>query len=107
MLRSPVMLRVARIFVVGADENFAVGDGDIAVALRAELGGPFEILDALGIDFLGAGLEFDLAESRGQTFLGRIHVAHRSRPPHRGQSAAESSKSKHQIARTKNESKCL
>ena len=66
---------VARRFVVGADENFAACDRHVAVALRAELGDPLEVLDCVRADVVRAGLELDLAERIGQTALGRIHVA--------------------------------
>ena len=39
-----LVLRVAHRVVVGTDENLAVGDGRVAVALRAELGYPLDVL---------------------------------------------------------------
>ena len=69
---------ISRRFVVRADENLAASDGDVAVALRAELGDPFEILDGVGADVVRAGLELDLGEYMLRMFL----------PPHCGQSAA-------------------
>src|SRR5207302_9285359 len=70
-----LMLRVARIFVVGADEDFAVGDDNIAVSLRTERGHPLDVFGGFHVDLFGAGLGLAGVEAVGQTFGGRIHVA--------------------------------
>ena len=59
-----LVLFVARILVICADVNLASGDRHIAVALRANLRHPLEVFGAPRIDFLGAGLEFNLAIDR-------------------------------------------
>src|SRR6185295_9475653 len=75
------MFRVARWFVVRADINLSTSDGDVAVTLRTDLGNPAEIFDAVGVDFLGASFEFDLAERSGEIFLRGIHVAYVTTAP--------------------------
>src|SRR2546425_10733234 len=53
-----LMLRVAWRVVVRSDEYFSSGHGDVAVALRTELGHPLHILRGAHVDFFGPGLRF-------------------------------------------------
>ena len=69
--RSPRLLRIAQRFVVGADEHHAAGDDRVAVALRAELGHPLDVL---------LGLDVPLGR---QALHVRDHVAVGRAAPHR------------------------
>ena len=81
-----LVLRIARVLVVGADKNFPAGDDDVAVALRADFDGPFDVGNIIHINLLRARLEIDVAIGAGGemirqiSFRGGVHVAARIRP---------------------------
>ena len=64
--------RIARVLVVGADEDLAVGDDRAAVGARADAGDPLDVL-----------LGFDVPVGRGALFVGVDHVARRTAAEHR------------------------
>src|SRR6266576_209089 len=72
---------IARVIIIGPDENLAAGNCHVPIALRSQLGGPFQIFHRFGIDLFGPRLKIDLAEIVGEAFFGRIHVAHRLPAP--------------------------
>src|SRR5208282_2867371 len=67
-----LMLRVARIFVVGANENFSAGGDDVAVTLRANFDNPLGIGHVAEINVVRAGLEIDLAVGGGDEVVRQI-----------------------------------
>ena len=65
-----LMLRVAGIFVVRADEDFSAGDDHVAISLRSKFGHPLDVPGGLHVDLLGAGLGLAGIEPVGQTLGG-------------------------------------
>ena len=70
-----LMLWIARVLIVRADEDLAAGDDDVAVGLRAEAGHPLHIFGGRHVDLFGAGFWFARVETVGQSLGWRIHVA--------------------------------
>ena len=77
----PLVARVARVFVVRADEHLAGGDGHVAIALGTDLNGPLEVLNLFGVHLFGALLELDFANDGGQALGRGIHIAHLAPAP--------------------------